>query len=135
MRILIQSNDVYTANFVKFSIRWIRTYGISSINKKKLLKSTKYFQTILKDDTISSYDIVVTGFRNLVFRRIRDGFIIEINPNIPYKMTNAKLDVLCKTIDQGNLELKQYPIFTDTFQFYCDKIKEVYQIFKLSGGR
>lgn len=134
MRILIRSNDVYTANFVKFSIRWIRTYGISSINKKKLLKSTKYFQTILKDDTISSYDIVVTGFRNLVFRRIRDGFIIEINPNIPYKMTNAKLDVLCKTIDQGNLELKQYPIFTDTFQFYCDKIKEVYQIFKLSGG-
>lgn len=135
MRILIHSNDVYTANFVKFSIRWIRTYGISSINKKKLLKSTKYFQTILKDDTISSYDVVVTGFRNLVFRRIRDGFIIEINPNIPYKMTNAKLDVLCKTIDQGNLELKQYPIFTDTFQFYCNKIKEVYQIFKLSGGK
>lgn len=136
MRIFIENkDDVYTADFIKFSVRWIRTYGVASIDRSKLIKATDYLNSIFDImPEISAYHLVVTGFGNLLYRKVRDGFIIEINTNLKYRSTNARLESLCNLIDQGNLDLEPYPIFTDTFQYYCDNLKEVYEIYKLSRG-
>lgn len=96
-----------------------------SQNRHKLPVFDEYFdQIFISPRKIRAYDIIVSGLRNVIIEKTQGGIHIVIDRNVKIPMTrNITLYSVCMLIDQGNLELKPFPVFSTVF----DNIKNNFE--------
>lgn len=132
IRILINDiEDKYTEDFFEFVKIKMRDYFYAHLNSKKLepfdifINENPKYQSIFKKH-ISAYDICVATLYNISVLRFGENIVLKIDENAVIPNTNRKLIELCKLINEGNLVLKAYPIFTEIFDYVKNNIEEIY---------
>ena len=91
-------------------------------NKQRLKAFDRYFdQIFVSPRKITAVNTIVSGLKNIVIEKVQGGIHIYINRNVKIPMTrNITLHSLCMLIDQGNVELQPFPIFT----YVTNKVKD-----------
>ena len=132
IRILIRDEEnKYTDDFFEFVKYKMREYFYSHLEYKKLepfdifINEMQKYQSIFKKH-ISAYDICISVLYNVIVLRFGKNIVLKIDENAVIPNTNRKLIELCKLINEGNLVLKAYPIFTDIFNYVKNNIEEIY---------
>ena len=131
MRLLIvDRDDKYTDEFFDFVKEKIRSYFYTHVKVKKL----EPFEVFINESPeykfplrkyISCYDICIAALYNIVVVRYGRNIVLKIDENSVVPNTNIKLIDLCKLINEGNLVLKAYPIFTEIFNYVKNNIEDL----------
>ena len=127
--------NILDASFIEWFKMKIRDKIIGDSKFDKLDKWDKFFnsQNIYKSiykKKILTYDIILAGANNLRSIRNNNTVYLDIDPNIYYiGLDRVKLEILCKTINFGNIEVAGYPIFSDTFKYFSENIKSYIDIY------
>lgn len=137
MRILIIDRDgKYDDEFFDFVKTKIKNYFYQILNIKRLEpfeifinKNPKYYSLFKK--YISALDICISAIYNIVVIRYGENIVLKIDENSVVPNTNIKLINLCKLINEGNLVLKAYPIFTEIFDYVKNNIEKIYAEYAL----
>lgn len=101
------------------------------VNVEKLLPFEEYinelpkYKSLLKN-YIYATEICQIAFYNVVMLRFGDNITIKIDEKVRLPNTNIKLIDLCKLINNGNLKLQAYPIFTEIFDEAKKNIEKYY---------
>lgn len=137
MELLIPNS--YEDDFYSFIIKYIEKIGIGRIDRKKLINWDLYFNSFSKltnifKKNISSYEIIVSGIYNLIYVKREREVVIKIDPSQKLPGINAKINILCNTINNGNLIVKGYPIFTDLFTYISNNLDSIHLLYELTGG-
>lgn len=137
MELLIPNS--YDDDFYSFIINYIEKIGVGRIDRKKLINWDLYFNSFSKltnnfKKNISSYEIIISGIYNLIYIKREREVVIKIDPSQKLPGTNAKINVLCNTINNGNLIVKGYPIFTDLFTYISNNLDSIHLLYELTGG-
>ena len=108
----------------------IRDKILADLDLKKLIVWDKYlnennvYKSIYKKQ-INTQDIIIAGAMNLDFSKSESNFMIYINRNIfTPGLDRIKLESICKLINFGDLGIKGYPIFTNTFDYFAESIQD-----------
>ena len=132
IRILISDiENKYTDDFFEFVKYKMREYFYSHLDYKKLepfdifINENPKYKSIFNKH-ISAYDICISALYNIEILRFGKNIVLKIDENAVIPNTNRKLIELCKLINEGNLVLKAYPIFTDIFNYVKNNIEEIY---------
>lgn len=119
---------VLDRSFITWLIDQIRDKILLSLNMQKLLAWDEYlnnnpvYKSIYKKK-ISTRDLIIAGSMNLIFTQSANAWSIFINPNTYAPgLDRVKLSSICKLINFGNFEIRNYPIFTDTFDYFAENI-------------
>ena len=136
--VIFDTEQKYDEDFLEYLRKYIILNIIGNINKKKLISSEIYINqytdiTTIFKKYISSYDVVVSGASNIVYRIYNNKIVFNIDSTAIFPGTSAKLNDLCKLINYGNLVVQGYPIFTDTFEYFEKNIDDYYDNF-INGG-
>lgn len=114
----------------------------NSVDEKKLIQWNEYLSsgnaiTLIGRKSILAKEIIYKGANLIRVREIPKKFIIEINPNVIMPGVKAKKVVtLCKLINYGNMEIKGYPIFSDTFTMIAENINAYIDLYAIqTNGR
>ena len=137
MELLIPNN--YEDDFYSFIINYIEKIGIGRIDRKKLINWDLYFNSFSKltnnfKKNISSYEIIISGIYNLIYIKREREVVIKIDPSQKLPGINAKINILCNTINNGNLIVKGYPIFTDLFTYISNNLDSIHLLYEITGG-
>lgn len=89
----------------------IQEYFVSNLNDKYIESYIKF----LNNKNIKYY--LLLGVSNLECKEYYDYYIIQINPNVTFPETTAKLYDVCYEINYGSLNIPPYPIFSDAFNW------------------
>ena len=122
--------NLLQADFINWLKVKIRDKIISDIEDKKLIVWDEYLNTnsayvSIYKKKISSKDIIIAGAANLEFSKSESTFSIFINRNVfTPGLDRIKLETICKLINFGDLQIKGYPIFTDTFDYFAESIHD-----------
>lgn len=131
MKILIIDKDnKYTDSFLEYVKSRCRDIYYKKVNLKKLKPFETYINELpeyksLMKKYISSNEICITGLYNIMICRYGQTIVLKIDENSFLPNTRIKIIELCKLINNGNLLLKPYPIFTEIF----DEIKENIEVY------
>lgn len=125
----------YTDDFYHWLIDKIQLYAIANINNGKLVALNNYinniprFKSIFKK-TFNAREILISFFYNLEIKKYWDRVVIESNINKIIPNSNAKIYNVVKLITYGTVHIKGYPIVTDTFKYFEDRIDDFYELYK-----
>ena len=130
MKLVIHDpNSVLNDSFKPWFIMKLRNHIINSISDAKLQNWNTYlnelpeYRSIYKKK-LAARDIIIAGASNLIAIDSSDSIIFMINPNIYAPgLDRVKLDSICKLINYGNNDMKAYPIFTDTFNYFRSELQ------------
>lgn len=120
-------------NFSKWLIAKIPQVGKDLINKSKLIKWYNYINDNHLIDwtfitrSINIYDIILGSLNNLRVREQQKRTIIDINPNAFIPNSYTKYLSIAKLINNGNTEMKPYPIYTEIFNYINDNFEIYYE--------
>ena len=139
MELQIKNEVEFNDAFLDYLIEYIQKIFIGGINPKKLHNADLYFNSFSNltnkfKKYISPYEILVSGIYNLVYYRDRDRITIMIDNAQIFPGTQAKINILCKEINDGNLILPAYPIFTETFKQIKNDLNYIYDLYSITGG-
>lgn len=132
MKVLFTDNEnKYDVEFIDVLIRKIRNLFFERLNRNKLIPFEVFinenpeFNSLYKK-SFSAYEICLTAMYNLKVIKYGIMYNIEIDSTAKLPGTDIKLIQLCELINDGNLVLKAYPIFSDVFKEIQSKIEEYY---------
>ena len=130
---LIRLEGNYSPRFINFLIKIIKNRVITKLSLNKLKAWDKYLDTINKNHE-SAKEIILISLSELVYVIEDNYIIITINNNYVLSKLHLKLIDAIKLINFGNMEIKGYPIISDTFQYVEKNIKGYEKRFHLFGG-
>ena len=130
---LIRLEGNYSPRFINFLIKTIKNRVITKLSLNKLKVWDKYLDTINKNHE-SAKEIILISLSELVYIIEDNYIIITINNNYVLSKLHLKLTDAIKLINFGNMEIKGYPIISDTFQYVEKNIKGYEKRFHLFGG-
>lgn len=135
MKLLLQDDKYVDRRFINFVIKQMQLFLIEHINDEQLYIFNKLFleseisQEILAYP-LNNFDIrnfIYIALNNLIYRKIKGNYIIEINPN--KYINNLNVAYICKLLNYGNNEIRGYPIFTNCFEYILRNINSFYNIY------
>lgn len=91
------------------------------IKRYKLISLSNYLN-------IDCYQVLIKACDNLIVKDFKDNKIITINDDAMFGKYNLKQ--LCKFINNGNMEIKGYDIFTQVFFLIKRNIKVYHLLYK-----
>lgn len=126
---LKDDKNIFTEDFVVFYIERIKQKLPTMINKKKLYRWDDYLNQLDITNgryTLTAYNILIAGVNNLVYKKINDEYIINVNNNafIPY--VEESVESLVKLITYGNFEIKGYDVFIKCFEYFLYNVYKYY---------
>lgn len=111
----------YEDEFYTWLILEIKKLFPLFIKKYKLISLSNYFN-------IDCYQVLLKACDNLIVKDFKDNKIITINDDAMFGKYNLKQ--LCKFINNGNMEIKGYDIFTQVFSLIKRNIKVYHLLYK-----
>lgn len=131
MVINILNEDQYDLDdFLEWFIKEIKIYLLDNVNKDSLSRFRDTFSSI-SNTTINVYNLFLTIVDNLIYTRFRDKYVIGIDNSAKFKGINL-LDA-AELINYGNLRLVEYPIFSDTFNYFTANFADYWEEFEVRG--
>lgn len=137
MKIIIDDvENKYTDKFLSYLKSKFFNVFYKKINYKKLEPFEIYINELpkyksLMRNYISANEICISGLYNIMVLRYGQTIVLKINENIFLPNTRIKLIELCKLINEGNLLLRPYPIFTEVFDEIKKDIEKYYASYAL----
>ena len=136
MELKLQDNHEFVdVGFGTWLIPKLSAKIINNIDSKKLVVWNKYLTTStsikrLYNKEYSAQDILIFAARNLVCSGIPGQISITINKNIRAPgFDRISLYELVKLINYGNLNVKGYPVFTDTLHQVAEDIDSYLELY------
>ena len=130
MQLQINNKKQYTDDFFRWLLQRIFIVGCIYLNenKNRLIKIDSYLENVISGKRkYKAADIILSGLRNLQVFHNKQKIIISINKRVKLPRNDAfLLSTVCQLINYGNLELKQFPIFTYIFNYIKDNIDDLY---------
>lgn len=131
MYITLQDMHEYTPVFLNYLKKRMYILGLDYLNKNrgKLVKVDTYLrETVFQGKRKSgAYQIILQGLRNFTIQKASSKVIISINDSVKTQYNDVyTLASICQLIDQGNLELNPFPIFTYVFEYVEERITQIY---------
>lgn len=122
MRIIIPVTTEYAEDFIQWLVERIKGMIFLSLNMKKL-KSFEMYQKdeeIFKPHTKESGNLnfkkaILKGIKSINYTRIKDNWIISIPQNKPYPGYYATIYSICKFVNNGNMDIQGYNLFSKVF--------------------
>ena len=115
--------------FCKWLIPQIQRYLEASIDDNHLIRWDYYLNmgsTFLKtyrfDRQVSSREILIAGSYNLVVKKQPTQYTIELNLNTIIPNSSAKFINVITLINNGNLSMQGYNIYTQVMNYIADNI-------------
>lgn len=130
LHILIKKD--YDDGFFQFVMSMIHRRLLSSIKASKLKQWDEYFKQ--NNISVSAYEIIKQAAKHLKYTIIKDDAMIMIDNNVDID-NKYSLISLCKLINNGNLETKAYPIFTQTFEYIAKHIRQYELLYRMLNTR
>ena len=114
-KIKISKDSSIPYEYVSYVSETLKRLIISSIDDRVAKKTDRYFSELFSDKNINwnTKQIITFGANNLTIKIFPKYYVIDINDNICIPTTKYKIKAVCKLINDGNLEVKEYPIFDD----------------------
>ena len=140
MRIEIYSEKLGT-DFCEWLISILSNQIKGSIDDKKLIRWNEYLSsggaiTLVGRKSILAKEIIFKGANSIIVRELPNKFIIEINSKVMMPgVKSKKVSTLCRLINYGNMDIKGYPIFSDTFAMVADNINAYIDLYALENNR
>lgn len=75
---------------------------------------------------VSTRNILIGGVYNLIVEKVQNSYNIKIDPNINIPNTYAKFIDVIKLVNNGNLSLAAYPIYTDMMNHFAENLQDYY---------
>lgn len=126
-------DDIGFQKYVLFACKHIL---LSNLNKKKLqvwdeyLNSSNILNTESGDKKISSLSVFQEISNNFILQKFEDNlYELKIDENTKAKDIDIKLSNVCRLINFGNVEMRGYPIITDTLNYISDNINMLYMLY------
>lgn len=114
MKLYIPYSDYYDEKFLYFIAQQLRKQILGSFNLKKSIQINLEL-TNRFNENLSFFKIIQSALNNLIMIKTKDGYCIQINPNIKFLNTEIKLIDLVNIGTYGTLNVKGYPIILDAF--------------------
>ena len=144
MTFSIDKNIDFNDDFVEWLLEHIRYKLLSYIKPRKLQRLKQHiindnpFELSLKELNALNIDsVLIYGIKHLRYKEVKSHYIFYIDANLIVKNTNnLKVSTLCKLINYGDLKVRGYPIFSNTFKFVAANVTRYYAqyIEQLLGG-
>lgn len=123
-------------NFFKFLKDIIKSAILKNLDVKKLIVFDEYFKNNLNIKvTPIARQVIIIGIENLIYSKTSEGINIYINPSTIVYNTQYHVAELCRLINYGTLDLKGYPIFTNTFNKIKDNINMILSLYLETVGK
>ena len=114
MKLYIPYSDYYDEKFLYFIAQQLRKQILGSFNLKKSIQINLELANRFNEN-LSFFKIIQSALNNLIMIKTKDGYCIQINPNIKFLNTGIKLIDLVNIGTYGTLNVKGYPIILDAF--------------------
>jgi len=120
--------------FLEFVLLKMKQRLYSQLDVNKLRKAEEFFNKYSRYKSvykkyISAREVVISGILNIEYKVTGNKIVFEINSVQIFPSTDAKLYEMCKLINNGNLLLRGYPIFSSTFDYFKEHLNEYYDLF------
>ena len=130
MKLLITTEKelLLTSDFSIWLIKEIRKQLLLDIDLKHIKAWQLYLEKLLADkilpkQKLSADAIILQGINSLEYILTDNSVEISVNNKITIPNLNqVKLISIIKLINYGNNDIKGYPIFTDTFNYFAENI-------------
>lgn len=132
---LTDKDNIVDTDFGNWLIDHIRTKLISSINSNKLITWNEFINNTdvldrLYNSSYSAEAIIIYASKHLKCNSSNGKIIIGIDDNILVPgFDRLKLKTICKLINYGTTDIKGYPIFSDTFNYFKDNILDYVRMY------
>ena len=133
---LIDTQNQYTKDLLEYLKDKLREYFNSIVDYDKLVPFEIYINELPKYKSlfkkyITAYEICNAALYNIEILSTSQTHVLRINPVEKLLNTPIKIEELCKLINNGNLYLKAYPIFTKIFQYAQRNVDKIYSEYTL----
>lgn len=134
--VLTDTENRFDDKFLNYLKTVLRDKFFELVNYRKLLpfeifiNGVTRYKSLLKK-YISSSEICNIALYNIKVTSTTYSHTLEIDAMATIPNTTIKIKEICSLIDDGNLYLKAYPIFTETFQYVQTNIEEIYAKYAL----
>ena len=126
--------------FIKWLMPQIVDYFIDSINEDQTDRIDAYLngdgsigEKLSK--RISSYNILVGAMNYLTYSHVDERvYRIFIDPNAYIPNSQLTFARMVQLIDEGNLQLSSYPVWTKTIEYFDENVNDLYDEFLEEGG-
>lgn len=116
MTFIIESNDLYDRYFIEWLIEKLKAELISIVDFDKLNKFSK---------DINFVKVFLMSLNNIKFIPIKGHWKIFIDNNVTYN--KQRLCMLCRFIDNGNLNHDPYPIYSKAVNRVTTNLSSYYK--------
>ena len=130
---IVVNNISISNGFINFIKQKTFGYMATILNIDKLDVYDEYFKYIHNTDILAK-KVIILSMSNLSHDRQETTTTIYINPDLKYPGTNINLIDLCKIINNGNLNIPSYPIFTQTFEHIQNNLPKYLDKFIIGIG-
>lgn len=138
---LESSSNESLYDFCNYIIVKMQDYLQNSINENKLKKFNDYINSnkIVKfvdkiDRYINCANILIASTYNLMVLKSKNNYTIKINPNVHIPNTYAKFIDIVKLINNGNMVLSPYPVWTNMVKHFDDNANLYYEKYLKEGN-
>lgn len=136
MKLKITPSETFQADdeFLKFLLKILRVKCLGNIEYERLILWDEYLNSgIIKvqgNRKLSTKTILVSAFNNLRYKKKDKYYTVEVDPDQVLPYTNIKLASIVDLINDGNMEMRGYPIVTQVFNDTAENLYNYYKIFK-----
>ena len=127
-KLRIDNNQKIPYSFVQYLKSELSKIIKVNIDDSKIKQLDIYFNELLNgyNAYYTTRQIIEMGANNLTITIFPQYYLIGIDGNMLLPQTDIKLLDACKLINDGNVELKGFPIFNNCINFISDNIDYFY---------
>lgn len=130
MRLIIKNPDkINLDDFCEYLIRIMQIYSsdISGLNAKLIAQWNEYLKVVFPEQHLDVKRVLKDFFKNQDYIIQNGNYIIGVDKNIKIPTTDISIERVAQTIEEGNLDIKGYDIFTQVYQKISNNIVTLYE--------
>ena len=129
---ILELTNIKDVGFIVFIISKIQEFLYRNINPNKLQKLELYINNVPEYKSpyrkyISCKDVIISGSQNLIYRKQKNGYIIQINNNVYYPGLEVKVYTLCRLIEYGTIDIQGVDYFHQAYNYIIDNLDALYK--------
>ena len=122
-------NNNYSEDFMKWIINYMRDYFIYQADKNILKQFGEYIKRFYNLTDIDIFNICIISIEKLKIIHTTDEFKLIIDETLVYH--GLKYTNITKLINDGNMDIQAYPIFTNIKEYIKQNIDNFYELYNM----
>lgn len=135
MKLKLVNDQRYTEPFIRYLTKAVKAEIIANKNVRKLIPFGEMLDRL---DIKATPNIVIEkALKEIKYRKIESadevGYEIYLNEDAMFDAKYKIIDLI-KLLENGNMELNGYPLFTDAFKKIKEEINDQYKLYQFGMG-